>query len=195
MKKMLSEISTIKSGQILTRISAEKTKEEVIGKQKVIIPKAISNGALINDQLSDVEISKQPDIDKFAKKGDIIIKLTTPYDSAIILEEDENLLVSSFCGIVRPNEEIVNPKYLIAFLNTNYVKEHLKSKVEGLVRPMLKLYDLSSLEVPILSVEKMNHLGKAFLLSCDKKKVLSKMLETEERIMESTILQSIKEVF
>ena len=48
---MLSEISTIKSGQILTRISAEKTKEEVIGKQKVIIPKAISNGALINDQL------------------------------------------------------------------------------------------------------------------------------------------------
>lgn len=192
---MLSEISTVKSGQILTRISAEKTKKDVIGEQRVIIPKAISNGVIINEQLSDVEISKQPNIGKFAKKGDIVIKLTTPYDSAIILDKDAGLLVSSFCSIIRPNEEIVDLKYLLAYLNTNYVQELLKSKVEGLVRPMLKLSDLSSLEVPILSNEKMDQLGQAFLLSCKKKKILSEMLETEERIMESTILKSIKEVF
>lgn len=191
---MLSDISTIKSGQILTRISAEKTKEEVIGEQKVIIPKAISNGIIIKEQLSEIEISKQPDEDRLTKVGDIIIKLTTPYDSALITEDNEGLLVSSFCCIIRPDASSINPKFLLAFLNTSYIKDVLSTKSEGIGRIMIKLTDIGAIEIPVLDRKDMDSLGEAFILSSKKKKILSEMIETEEKIMENTIMKSVVEV-
>ena len=86
----------------------------------------------------------------------------------------------------------MDAKYLSAFLNTRYVREILKSKVMGSIRPMIKVTDLRNLDIPQVSKEDMEDIGQAYILSGKKKIILSDMIETETKIMENIVLKSIK---
>ncbi len=86
----------------------------------------------------------------------------------------------------------MDAKYLSAFLNTGYVREILKSKVMGSIRPMIKVTDLRNLDIPQVSKEDMEDIGQAYILSGKKKIILSDMIETETKIMENVVLKSIK---
>ena len=86
----------------------------------------------------------------------------------------------------------MDAKYLSAFLNTRYVREILKSKVMGSIRPMIKVTDLRNLDIPQVSKEDMEDIGQAYILSGKKKIILSDMIETETKIMENVVLKSIK---
>ena len=86
----------------------------------------------------------------------------------------------------------MDAKYLSAFLNTRYVREILKSKVMGSIRPMIKVTDLRNLDIPQVSKEDMEDIGQAYILRGKKKIILSDMIETETKIMENIVLKSIK---
>ena len=80
-----------------------------------------------------------------------------------------------------------------AFLNSSYVREQLTAKVVGSARPMIKVTDIRALEIPKLSVEDRRDIGKAFILSGQKKATLQEMIDNESRFMENIVLASIKE--
>ena len=98
----------------------------------------------------------------------------------------------SFCAIIRVKEDKLDAKYLSAFFNTEYVREILKSKVMGSIRPMVKVSDLRNIDIPYVSEEDMADIGQAYILSGKKKSILSDMIETETKIMENIVLKSIK---
>ena len=111
----------------------------------------------------------------------MVVKLSTPYDATYVTKENEGLAVPSFCAIIRVKKDEMDAKYLSAFLNTGYVREILKSKVMGSIRPMIKVTDLRNQDI-----------GQAYILSGKKKIILSDMIETETKIMENVVLKSIK---
>lgn len=190
----LEHVATkILAGQIMTRITAkEEAGEEVIKECKVLAPKAIVNGRVVHKDLSDAKLKKEVDIEKITQVDDIIIKLATPYDSTIITEKEAGLVVPSFCVLVRGlDENVINARFLTAYLNTDYVVNSLKAKVAGTKMPMVKIGDIKELEIPELQLEQQKQLSEVYSLSCQKQELLQQMLDNEKELVRSLILKSV----
>lgn len=185
----LEDFAEVIVGQIMTRVTTDGNDE---GKTiRVLSPKAISNGVINIDDVGTAVIYKEIDNDKFTRKGDVVIKLSTPYDAAYITANTAGLVIPSFCAIIRKFDSKINSEYLSAFLNSRYVRDYLTAKVSGGVRPMVKVTDIRSLEIPNISEADMKDIGEAFILSGKKKEVLLEMIRTEEQIMNTIVMNSI----
>ena len=191
----LEEIASVTEGQIMTRVTADRDLgDSVVDTVKVLVPKAISSGVIVKEDLGNAEITKVIDEEKFTQAGDVVIKLSTPYDAAYVTEEYVGIAIPSFCAAIRiTDENKMDATYLSAFLNSSYVREQLTAKVVGSARPMIKVTDIRALEIPKLSVEDRRDIGKAFILSGQKKATLQEMIDNESRFMENIVLASIKE--
>ena len=190
--RRLEDIAEISVGQIMTRVSTDKVDEEAIKSVKVLVPKSISGGVIIKEDLGEANLSKEIDADKYTKAGDVVIKLSTPYDAAYVTEEFAGIAIPSFCAAIRVKDNKMDLKYLSAFLNSTYVRELLLSKVLGAVRPMIKITDIRAIEIPDVSEEDMKDIGEAFVLSGEKKATLQRMIENESELMNNIVLASIK---
>jgi len=195
MDMRLEEIASVTVGQIMTRVTADRDLgDSVVDTVKVLVPKAISSGVIVKEDLGNAEITKVIDEEKFTQAGDVVIKLSTPYDAAYVTEEYVGIAIPSFCAAIRiTDENKMDATYLSAFLNSSYVREQLTAKVVGSARPMIKVTDIRALEIPKLSVEDRRDIGKAFILSGQKKATLQEMIDNESRFMENIVLASIKE--
>ena len=191
----LENIASVTVGQIMTRVTADRDSgDNVVDTVKVLVPKAISSGVIVKEDLGGAELTKVIDEDKFTQAGDVVIKLSTPYDAAYVTEEYAGIAIPSFCAAIRiTDENEMDATYLSAFLNSSYVREQLTAKVVGSARPMIKVTDIRALEIPKLSVEDRRDIGKAFILSGHKKATLQEMIDNESRLMENIVLASIKE--
>ncbi len=183
------------SGQIISRVEAkDEVGDNVLEERKVLIPKAISNGRVNHSDLGIVKLKKSVDAERITKKGDVVLKLSTPYDAAYIEEDDEGLVVPSFCCIIRIGKEAkINPEFLVAYLNTSYARGLLKAKVAGSTMPMIKISDVKDFEVPDISITKQQTLGEAYSLSCQKQSVLKDLLLNEQKIIENVLMNAVKE--
>lgn len=191
----LENIASVTAGQIMTRVTADKdAREQVLGNVQVLVPKAIVSGVIVKEDLGDAELGKQIDEEKYTHKGDVVIKLSTPYDAAYVDEENAGLAIPSFCAAIRiTDDDKMDAMYLTAFLNSSYVRNELTAKVVGSARPMIKITDIRALEVPELNMKDMQDIGKAFVLSGLKKATLQEMIDNETKLMENVVLASIKE--
>ncbi len=191
----LENIASVTAGQIMTRVTADKDAgEQVVESVKVLVPKAIVSGVIVKEDLQDPELGKQIDEEKYTQEGDVVIKLSTPYDAAYVNEENAGIAIPSFCAAIRiTDNDKVDARYLTAFLNSSYVRDELTAKVVGSARPMIKITDIRALEVPELNMKDMQDIGKAFVLSGLKKATLQEMIDNETKLMENVVLASIKE--
>lgn len=187
----LEDIANVIAGQIMTRVTDENSNGEEV---QVLVPKAIVDGIIVKEDLGRAVLSKAVDEDRYTQEGDVVIKLSTPYDAAYVTADDAGLVIPSFCATIRiTDENLVDVKYLSAFLNTSYVRNILTAKVVGSGRPMIKITDIRALELPEVSVKDMRDIGEAYMLSGKKKATLLEMIETESKLMENIVLESIKE--
>lgn len=185
----------IASGQIISRVEAkEEVGDEVLEIKLVLIPKAISNGRVIHADLGTVKLKKAVEQERITRAGDIVFKLSTPYDSVIIEEDDEDLVVPSFCVVIRGvDNEKVDARFVTAYLNTDYVRQILKSKVAGTTMPMIKLSDVKDLEIPNVPLKKQRLLGAAYQVNTAKQVILKELLVNEQELMGNLILSAVKE--
>ena len=185
----LEKFAEVIVGQIMTRVTAE---NDVEGKIiRILSPKAISNGVINMDDIGTAVITKEIDSGKYTREGDVVIKLSTPYDAAYITSETAGMAIPSFCAIIRSNDSRIDAKYLSAFLNSRYVQDQLTAKVSGGIRPMVKVTDIRSLDIPNISESDMKDIGEAFMLSGKKKEALLEMIRTEDQIMNTIVMKSI----
>lgn len=187
----LGDVADIIGGQNMTRISAENTAGNSLKKVRVLIPKAIVEGQVIEKDLGDADIVKEIDADKYTQEGDIVIKLSSPYDSALIGGGLTGIAIPSFCAVIRVNEDDYDRQYLTAVLNTEAVRKRLAARVAGSIRPMIRIADLKDLTLPLIAKEDMEAIGKAYLLSGSKRKTLHEMADIEKAIMENIICVSM----
>ena len=129
MKYQLGDIAkTITTGQIMNRVTLGKDEEDDSScfNMQELLPGAISGGVVHLDNTLEVRLKKTPLENKMTKMNDIVIKLSSPYDCALVTEEEEGLLVPSYCAIISGiNEEHINIKYLVGYLNSDYAREKM----------------------------------------------------------------------
>lgn len=193
----LKDVSqTVYSGQILSRvIIKEEVNDEVLDERMVLVPKAMVNGMILKEELTREKFKKAVDAERITQIGDIIIKLSPPYDIVYIEKGDVGLVVPSFCAIIRGlDESKINTLFFAAYLNTEYAREILKSKVYRSHVPLITIKDIGELEIPNVELEKQKKIGEIYLLSCSKQEILREMLENEKKLVSNIVLQAIEGV-
>lgn len=184
----------VTTGQIMSRISAkEGAGEEVIQSRRVIIPKAINpDGSISIEDLPEENLKTEPDENKITKSGDIVIKLSTPYDAAIVDEATEGCIVPSFCAIIRNDSDIDN-KYLLAFLNSKECKRQLMAQVAGGVMTILSVGKVKNVMMPVPSIDKQVEIGEAFFEARMKISIIRRIMELEAKRNDALIEELVRE--
>ena len=180
-------------GQIMSRVTANVDKgEEGLRSVKVVIPKAIHQDGTIDAKEMPEELLKtEPDSKKIVKKGDIVMKLSTPYDAAIVDEDSEGGIVPSFCAIVKHGKDI-DPGYLLAFLNSEYCKDQLRLQVTGSVMTVLSVGKIANIMFPLPSLTEQKEIGDAFFGTQNKLKLIRQIAELENKKNDITFRDLVK---
>lgn len=193
MNTLESLCDNIFSGQILTRVEASKDATDFLS-QKAITPKAIENGEINHSEIITINLKKKLDVKKITIEGDIVIKLSTPYESALITKKDEGLLVTSFCAIIRGVNKNYDNYFINAFLNTNHVRKILKYSTTGLNTPLLRINNLKNLEIPKINLNKQLTLSQTHKANIKKIQILKELIINSEHLSETIILSKLEEM-
>ena len=178
--KKLKELGVeLVSGQIMSRVSIkDDSAEPVVETRRVIIPKAINyDGTISEKELPEEKLKVAADEKRTTKVGDIVLKLSTPYDAAIIEEDSKNCIVPSFCAIIRTSE--IDKYFLLAFLNSSYCKDQIKAMVAGASMTVVSIGKISNIQMPLPSEEEQIRIGINYR-NTQKKLNLLKQISTLE---------------
>lgn len=178
----LSEIEGLSfiGGQITSRIEVNDKKEEIaIGTVKVIPPKAIKSGSIAHEELYEVNYKSEFDEKKLTKEGDIVVKLSSPYDAAIVTKEDEGLLITSFCIIIRNNAKNVSSEFLTAFCNSGVYMRQVMNMVSGASVPMLTIGKVKEVKVNLPNKGEQEQIAVFYKTLCEKESVMEEIIALE----------------
>ena len=175
-------------GQITSRIEAdEKKNERAIGTVKVIPPKAIKAGKIEHEELYDVDYKTEFDEKKLTKAGDIVVKLSSPYDAAYVSEEDEGLLITSFCIIIRNTGKNVLSEYLATFCNSDIYLKQVMRMVSGAKVPMLTIGKVKEAEIKLLILEEQEQVAQYYKNLCEKEQIMEQIISLEKEKLNTVL--------
>lgn len=179
--KLLKDCADIVGGQIMSRVVAGGNKQEnPVEKKRVVIPKCILADGTINvENMPFEDLLESVDDRKITKEGDIVIKLSTPYDSAIVTSESQGAIVPSFCAIIRNSNFNVN--YLQAYLSTTECKEKLRNQVQGTVMSILSVGKVGVIEIPCPSDAIQKEIGDQYRKTQNKLSIIKQIIELETK--------------
>ena len=175
-------------GQITSRIEVdEKKKDRAIGTVKVIPPKAIKAGKIEHEELYDVDYKTEFDEKKLTKEGDIVVKLSSPYDAALVTKEDEGLLITSFCIIIRNTGKNISSDFIAAFCNSGVYMRQVMKMVSGARVPMITIGKIKEVEVKLMSKEEQEQVALFYRNLCEKQVVMEKMISLEKEKLDTVL--------
>ncbi len=150
--KGLSELCTISSGLVFKRKEAP---PDVSGfGYKLINLKSIQESGWINKVFLDDFISIEEIPEKYiANKGDIIVRLSSPFTAACVDESVEGSIITSLFAILRVNDSSVLPEYLSLVLNSEMMQRQYLREASGSALQMIKTSALKDYEVDIPAIE------------------------------------------
>ena len=186
-KSKLSDIRGLSfiGGQITSRIESDERKgDPVIGKIKVIPPKAIKEGKIDHDELYELEYKTEFDEKKLTKEGDIVVKLSTPYDSACITDADEGLLITSYCIIIRNTGDAILSDYLAAFCNSECYRRQVMNMVSGATIPMLTIGKVKEAQMSLPTMDEQRQIADYSRNISEKESVMKRIILLEREKLE-----------
>ena len=188
----LEELCTIKTGAPTSR--AKKIPEGVEPRNvKVLLPRAMQAGTIVDDELATEDVGEVKD-DNFTHEGDVVIKLSTPYDSVYVDKTHESIMITSFGMVLRKKPEAeLDMQYLSMFLNlpqTNSVLQAV-STGQSVAMAMLKRQTVADIEVPLLPIERQRKLAALFQAVQERKRQHVRLIELDEELVTSQMTKSI----
>lgn len=170
------------SGQIMSRITVrENANEDVAAVRRVVVPKCIrSDGSIDPDEMPEEQLHTDADPRRLTEGGDIVMKLSTPYDAAMIGEENAGCVVPSFCVTIKCTGELI-PEYLLAFLNSSACKSQIKVLVAGAAMAMLSVGKVKSIRIPVPDPQGQRSIGGSFLETQRRTYILNQIIQLEQK--------------
>ena len=124
------------------------------------------------------------------KKDDIVIRRIAPTYINIISDIGDGYYAFNNLIILRANEQI-DAYYLAYYLDT-YIEDIIRRLKKGTVMPTLTRSDIEEIEVPIPSMAEQQALGRLWYLSGEKKKLLERLFELDNKKIKYILQNHIK---
>ena len=178
----LDKLVAVVGGQIMSRVTANPDAgDEVVETRKVLIPKSINSDGSIDVSVMPEEFLKVcTDPKKISEAGDIVMKLSPPYDAGLVTETSQGCIVPSFCAIIKPSSE-VDVQYLLAFMNSTLCKNQLQSQVSGSVMTVLSVGKVKNVNMPTPPIEEQRKIGQRFMESQRKLSIIRQIALLESK--------------
>ena len=159
--------------------------------EKILVPKAINDGLIDHSLLQEVKLYKEVKDKFYTKKGDVIMKLSTPYDSCVIeKEEDEGLIVPSFSLIIRKINPKYNPYFVMAFLSSKCAWAQIKNSREGRVLSIINNVSVAELDVPDFNDEEIKEISNRYKMFLNFKRLSTEIISLEKERNDSLFLKN-----
>ena len=159
--------------------------------EKILVPKAINDGLIDHSLLQEVKLYKEVKDKFYTKKGDVIMKLSTPYDSCVIeKEEDEGLIVPSFSLIIRKINPKYNPYFVMAFLSSKCAWAQIKNSREGRVLSIINNVSVAELDVPDFNDEEIKEISNRYKRFLNFKRLSAEIISLEKERNDSLFLKN-----
>ncbi|MSU07269.1 hypothetical protein FYJ80_10920 [Spirochaetales bacterium NM-380-WT-3C1] len=159
--------------------------------EKILVPKAINDGLIDHSLLQEVKLYKEVKDKFYTKKGDVIMKLSTPYDSCVIeKEEDEGLIVPSFSLIIRKINPKYNPYFVMAFLSSKCAWSQIKNSREGRVLSIINNVSVAELDVPELNDKEIKEISNRYKRFLNFKRLSTEIISLEKERNDSLFLKN-----
>ncbi|MBU3135575.1 restriction endonuclease subunit S [Clostridium gasigenes] len=171
----LSNICTLKSG------FQGKTTEGNEFKQ-IRLKDVTKDGVIKYEELENFN-SEKVNEKYLLKKGDIILKAKSGDNTAAIIEEDlRNIVSASHFIVIAVNDiRILNPEYLVMYLNSECAQDYLKKHAEGTALPIVKIKTLEELDVKVIDLEKQKELADMYKLIKEEKLTMEQLIENRSK--------------
>ena len=148
---------------------------------KILVPKAIDDGLIDHSLLQRVKLDKEVKDKFYTKKGDVIMKLSTPYDSCFIdREEDEGLIVPSFSLIIRGLKSDYDPYFIMAFLSSRYAWNQIERLRSGRTITILSNESVAELDIPEFKKLERERISERYKNYLEFKRMSSEIIELEK---------------
>ena len=148
---------------------------------KILVPKAINDGLIDHSLLQSVKLDREVKDKFYTKMGDVIMKLSTPYDSCTIdREEDEGLIVPSFSVIIRGINSKYNTYFIMAFLSSKYAWNQIERLRSGRVLTILSNESVAELEIPEFSEPEIRRISERYKNYLEFKRISSEIMKLEK---------------
>ena len=148
---------------------------------KILVPKAINDGLIDHSLLQSVKLDREVKDKFYTKMGDVIMKLSTPYDSCSIdREEDEGLIVPSFSVIIRGIGVKYNPYFIMALLSSKYAWNQIERLRSGRVLTILSNESVAELEIPEFSEPEIKRISERYKNYLEFKRISSEIMKLEK---------------
>lgn len=183
----IKEAGKLIGGQVISRVEAKPSADEVCGRIRIMVPKAIKNGTISHADLAEIDLKTPADEKKLTRAGDIVLKLSQPYDAAYISDKDEGILITSFCVLLRGLSETINPKYFVTFVNSQIYKEQAIKMTSGASIPMLTKGKIEDIEFRLpdeAAQEKIASISESIIA---KERLFEEIIELEKLKLENIL--------
>lgn len=188
----LEELCHIKTGAPMAR--ARKIPEGGEARSVTILPpRALQNGSIVDSELV-IEAVGEIKKEHYTCEGDVVIKLSTPYDSAYIDKKHEGIVATSSVMILRKKPDAaVDMQYLSMFLGMPQANAVLQAVSTGqsTAMAMLKRQAVAEIEVPLLPLERQRELALLFQAVQERKRQYTRLIELDEELIVSQMSNSI----
>ena len=160
LKDIAEEIIT---GVLTKRVVWEGEGDASLQEGKILVPKSITDGLIDHTLLQTSRLGKLVKEKFYTRKGDVIMKLSTPYDSCVIeKKEDEGLIVPSFSVIIRGIRAPYDPYFIMAFLSSKRAWSQIERSRSGRALSIISNESVSELELPSFSETEMKDISTRF---------------------------------
>jgi len=183
----LINISEMQTGLVLVRKRAN-ADDQGTHKYRMLTLKSFEPQGWINESEMAVFFSKEKLDNKYlTNKGDIIIRLTTPYTAICINESQEGLVIPSNFAIIRLKRQNFIPEFVALFLNSEIIKKLLfKSSISATI-PLIKITRLRKIDIPDKQFAVQKKIVELNQLQVKEKRLLSRLMEEKGKLAKASI--------
>ena len=155
--------------------------------KSVIVQGSINYGEKLSN-LDSMEFSEKLNEKYLTKKGDILMKLTSPNDAIYI--EEEGLVIGERIAIIRLNEEY-NYRFLAHLLNNSSIKRQLHRVIGSGLSPKVSINDIKDLELKIPEADVQNKIAVLLDSIDDRISIYNELIESDKKLKEGILYEMI----
>ena len=185
----LGEAAIVRTGAVTGRKKVEEGMSTSFHYKMLNLKCVLAEGYLDLNYLEDYPAREKLKPDVLTRKSDVLIRLSFPYTSVLIDDDDMcNLLVPSHFAILRADSNIILPEYILWFLRRESTYQQILQNSSGSTAfGTISSGFIGSLNIRILPIEKQKALGQLLLLSNKEQELLYRLAKEKATFNKETL--------
>lgn len=186
----IGALADVRSGLVLSR---KQSREPTDYRYPLINLRCIQQEGIIDLNESDIYEAKEPLKEEYlSQRGDIVVRLTTPYTAVLIDDTTSGMVISSNFVVIRIEDKQLLPEYLFWLLNTQKVKRKIYENTTSNMLGAVKAKFLTDFELTVLPVEDQYKIAQLNLLAKKESQLLKELATEKEKLYSCLLNQAYK---